>query len=82
MYVIQKGTHEDQAPGTWWTHAGEASKSVMVKCPRCGKIGGVGLGDGYHHILSTGEVQPSLVCPRLGCDFHEHVTLEGWSDDA
>lgn len=79
MFGIQKGNIKDQAPGTWWRHVFEDVKSVMVKCPRCGKIGEVSSEAGEHHIFSTGEVQPSLACPRMGCDFHEYVTLEGWT---
>ena len=82
MYAIRKGSHKDQAPGTWWCHVGEVLKLlVMVKCPACGKIADISLEAGEHHIFSTGEVQPSLACPRDGCDFHEFVMLAGWPDD-
>lgn len=32
-----------------------------------------------HDIAPDGRVSPSVVCPFEGCDFHDHVVLEGWS---
>lgn len=32
-----------------------------------------------HHVNSeTGEITPSVVCPRTRCGFHDHLILEGW----
>jgi hypothetical protein len=31
-----------------------------------------------HAIDAQGNVSPSYVCPAGGCDFHEHIRLEGW----
>lgn len=73
MYVIRKGSHEEQAPGTWW-----GQKMVMVKCPDCEGVVRISRASGGHHIFSSGEVQPSLDCPNDECEFHEFVTLEGW----
>ena len=62
-----KGTwHRDGAP--------DNILAVSVACPACGKI--AGLED--HKIDVTGEVSPSVVCPREGCIFHDWVTLYGW----
>ena len=33
-----------------------------------------------HAIAADGKVSPSVVCPHNGCDFHEYVQLEGWSE--
>lgn len=31
-----------------------------------------------HKIDKSGQVQPSVVCPVEGCDFHEFIKLEDW----
>lgn len=33
-----------------------------------------------HSVAANGEVNPSVVCLSPGCQFHEYVRLEGWSD--
>ena len=35
-----------------------------------------------HRISEEGEVYPSVVCNAKGCEFHEFVLLEGWSQGA
>ncbi|OWK24733.1 hypothetical protein AJ87_18460 [Rhizobium yanglingense] len=32
-----------------------------------------------HSISAEGQVQPSVVCRHLGCDFHEFVVLDNWA---
>lgn len=31
-----------------------------------------------HSISRAGTVRPSIVCPKLGCSFHEFATLDDW----
>lgn len=31
-----------------------------------------------HTIAETGSVSPSVVCPYVGCGFHQFVTLDRW----
>lgn len=50
---------------------------AIVKCPKCGRECGVG--KATHSIAADGTVMPSMICPHDGCDFHEYVTLFGWS---
>jgi hypothetical protein len=33
-----------------------------------------------HTVAANGEVNPSVVCLSPGCQFHEFVKLEGWTD--
>ena len=47
--------------------------NAIVWCPKCDLRLGL-----THSISSDGIVSPSLVCTHEGCDFHEHVQLEGW----
>lgn len=35
-----------------------------------------------HTIADDGTVSPSVVCPYMGCIFHEFAKLEGWKPDA
>lgn len=61
-------------PLTWWpvTRA-DGRRSAMVSCAN-GHI--ASLAD--HSIREDGIVEPSLVCPEIGCDWHEWVRLDGW----
>lgn len=66
--------------GTWGIYGVPISnyapkgETVIFKCPN----GHIGMLDD-HTIKDDGEVNPSVVCPKDGCDFHEWITLEGWS---
>lgn len=73
--TFAKGNQKEQAAGTWW-----GTRPVMIRCPSCKGIAHISRAPGAHHIFTTGEVQPSLVCPNDGCSFHEYVILEDWSD--
>lgn len=89
--IIKKGDSKAQAKGTWWLEPwgdGEG-QTVQVK-PPCGHIGTLwsrrpGSSDSTHHGISAdGQVSPSVVCPRDGCDFHQFIILQDWAvlDDA
>ena len=47
---------------------------ASMTCPN-----GHGLTLRGHSIASNGDVSPSVVCPELGCAFHEFVRLKRWS---
>ena len=63
----------DLIPGSWKGGQTPTGRTALFKCPN-GHIGS--LSD--HTILESGLVMPSVVCPHEGCDFHEHIRLEGW----
>lgn len=57
------------APAWWPFGAG-----VMLRCPS----GHVGRLD--HEIATDGTVSPSVMCMNPGCDFHDYVTLDEWTE--
>ncbi len=61
-----------EVPGGGWHHVILNGNPVVVAyCPKCFK-------EGYldeHEIDCDGQVTPSMVCGREGCDFHDMVTL-------
>ena len=70
------------APGTWRAvqfsgKPGEPDYRIKVSCPMCGTEAGLD----EHEIDGDGVVSPSVECPALGCQFHEHIVLEEWADD-
>lgn len=85
-FILRKGSHEEQAPGTWWPMKAQDLSVIIIKCPKCRKIATLvrpplkGEGVEGHDVESDGTVKPSLVCPNDECAFHEHVTLEGWKE--
>lgn len=52
--------------------------TAYVECPKCGQY--AGLSD--HEIKEDGTVDPSMVCPNKGCDFHDYVKLEEWKTES
>lgn len=62
-----------------WERVGATSQAffVDIRCPN-GHICGLG-GPSGHVIDAAGNVSPSVVCPRPGCGFHDHVRLLGWT---
>lgn len=62
----------------WWWRTpvvgALTSRPVWMSCPR----GHVGRLDN-HTVAGDGTVDPSVQCPEDGCDFHDHVRLEGWT---
>lgn len=63
-------------PGTWSRQEVGGKTVVLMSCPDCGKLGG--LGD--HVIEDDGRVKPSVVCPVEECGFHDTVKLLGWNE--
>jgi hypothetical protein len=62
-------------PGTYRRGKSDGRLTATMSCPTCG--GAASLSG--HTIAPDGDVSPSVVCPHDGCDFHEYVTLLGWS---
>lgn len=72
--LIQTDKLTSAEPGTWGKHKIDDKIVVVMSCPKCGKLGG--LGD--HSVDDSGAVKPSVVCPNSNCDFHDTVKLLGW----
>ncbi len=71
-----KQTKKD-ARGTWQGVFVEGHPpSANFGCPLCAFV--ASLRD--HSIDATGLVTPSVACPGLHCNFHEHIKLNGWKD--
>ncbi len=71
------GHRESSQDGPWYRAewiADHTQRSVTMKCPN-GHIGS--LDD--HRIHDDGTVEPSVVCPRDGCDFRDAVVLADWN---
>lgn len=66
---------EDMPAGSWRLVMWGDDRSFIISCPKCGLEACAN-----HSIEPNGDVNPSVVCPHDGCDFHEFVTLEGWAD--
>lgn len=55
----------------WPVQGGKAK--VVTRCSN----GHIGTLD--HLVLEDGTVSPSVVCQKLGCNYHEFIKLEGWT---
>lgn len=66
-----------ESSGTWARAQGSGKLTALVRCPECRRIASLS----GHDIREDGIVHPSLVCPYDDCDFHEYVTLDGWSKE-
>lgn len=65
----------DLKPGTWKGGLKyDDTRTALFCCPN-GHVGTLTT----HRIASDGKVTPSVVCPYEGCNFHEYITLEGWT---
>lgn len=58
-----------------WT-GGEKADGTRTAIAKCGNGHISSLSD--HIVHADGMVEPSLVCPYDGCNWHENVKLEGW----
>lgn len=47
---------------------------VFIRCPECKEKARTD-----HSVDDFGNISPSVVCPFEGCDFHDYVRLEGWT---
>lgn len=72
MPPIPKQKPGDESAPYWNISSGD----VIFKCTN-GPIGSLG----GHQIKASGDVEPSVVCPREGCDFHEFIKLDDWTEE-
>ena len=75
--TIKPGNPEDvwmEEPGVYRRCRADGKMTATMSCPKCGQVASLS----GHTINPGGAVNPSVVCPHEGCDFHEYVTLEGW----
>lgn len=73
-----KHDQELTGPNTWAVYRYQSGRvQVVTRCAN-GHIGS--LDD--HQIASDGTVSPSVVCQSAGCDYHEFIRLDGWSEVA
>lgn len=77
MITIPMGEPWDDK-GVWKRGLRDGILTATMSCPGCGK--GASLTD--HEIKPDGTVHPSVVCPHDGCEFHEHLRLEGWINES
>ena len=78
MRIIPKQKPNDETAPYWNFHTEpQAGNVVTLKCPN-GHIGSLS----GHRIKASGDVEPSVVCPRDGCGFHDFVRLDGWAEEA
>lgn len=75
MKIFQQSN--DYLPGTWKGLKTRQGRKASFVCPECGQLGA--LVD--HDIGDDGTVTPSVVCPHLGCAFHEFIKLDGWNSN-
>lgn len=72
-----ESTQRDVLGWYGWTVGPKAHQQVVLQCPK-GHRATISRGEHGHQIADDGTVTPSVVCPGVGCDFHEHVKLDGW----
>lgn len=68
---------QDQTSGLGW-FAWKDKPLIVLQCPHGHRRT---FGRSVHTILEDGTVTPSAVCTEPGCDFHEWVKLEGYTND-
>jgi len=74
MIAIRKGGDDQRGP--CWLPVSTPGVLAVLVCPNghhaciCSE---------RHTINATGEVSPSCICPRDGCNFHDFVKLENWA---
>ena len=74
IFEIEQGDI-DKVQGVWKGAKMPTRRTALLSCPGCGSIAGLQ----GHRILDDGIVEPSVVCPEAGCDFHKYVKLVGWT---
>jgi hypothetical protein len=71
--MLMVGRADDYRPLSWKGLQTPSGRNATLTC-RNGHTCALT----QHTIAPDGTVSPSLVCPELGCGFHEWVRLEGW----
>lgn len=74
LHIPQATGDSTEIPGTWrpLRTAGGIRTATFI-CPQCGRWA---LLD--HTIHPDGTIEPSVACPTPGCQFHQHIVLDGW----
>ncbi len=77
MIDIKQAAADDvwqKEPLTWrGLKLTDGSRSATVSCSN-GHSGSL-----EHHDIAADGTVSSLECPEDGCDFHDHVKLQGWT---
>ena len=60
--------------GVWRPVTVDGKATAKVSCPSCGSV--ANLED--HEIDQNGIPDASLDCSHPGCEFHKHISLQGW----
>lgn len=74
---IPRHTSGGQAPPLHWTACHPSTIRRFKADLICSRGHGISLKN--HRIDSDGQVVPSVVCLAPDCDFHEYVSLDGWT---
>lgn len=73
MIIFKQAKEKNLSKQTWSGARVEDRRTATIMCPE-GHIGSIS----NHTIDDQGVVNPSVVCPWEGCDFHDFIQLEGW----
>ena len=74
MIKVIRAYFDSNIPLTWKPLKDGDKRSASFICPN--RHHGVLLD---HEIAPDGTVTPSVVCPEDGCEFHDYLKLEGWT---
>lgn len=66
-----------QAPPLTWKECHPRTRAIFKAELTCSHGHIISLRS--HSIAADGRVRPSVICMSPGCDFHDVVTLEGWT---
>lgn len=72
--MIEFDYSQERLPRTWKYIYDGIRYSANIVCPKCKSK----MSLFKHEIASDGTVNPSLVCVKIGCDFHEFIKLNSW----
>jgi hypothetical protein len=77
---LKRWTGSDRPPRLMWKDCHPRTRATFKAELTCSNGHSVSLRG--HSIASDGRVSPSVVCRTTGCDFHDFVSLDGWSAGA
>ncbi len=75
--VLEHYVGTERPPPSTWKDCHPSTRRRFKAELTCSR--GHGLTLKGHVVHFDGRVEPSVVCPHLGCDFHEFVRLKGWT---
>jgi hypothetical protein len=79
MIEVPKGKSDE--PGTWNVIEYPRARRVQWCEFTCPNGHGASITKSIHAIAQDGTVNPSVICPRQGCTFHEFVRLISWKPE-